>query len=106
MTPTPIDFKCTFYTESLDPQDARARVVLDKRAPAGYTLYHGHGYWEGQHESNLTVVVILRNVGETEAHGFGDSVAAELAEALDQQCVLWTLERAQVAFIDRAGRML
>jgi len=73
-------------------------ATLSDAGLPGATIYPATGLWEGQTEKSVVVEVL----GELPNKLDGRELARSLAVRLNQQCVLYTRDTVDVAFISGA----
>jgi len=63
----------------------------------GYTIYHGHGVWQGKHERCYIVETISSEPEKTQKIML--TIAVTIKKELKQESVLLTMEEIQSIFI-------
>lgn len=70
--------------------------ILAEHGIDGFTVTESVGYWKGQPEKSLTVTTVQPfNCDATAPH----EISLALAEALEQECVLYTVEPVTADFV-------
>ena len=88
--------------EDMDYEGATEAITntLKREGYLGFNMTHAYGFWDAEGEECLNVTVLDFVNTALSARLACEYIAKELAEQLDQECVLWQFEPVEAGLAE------